>query len=60
MKKPTLIISLDFELFWGMQDCTTLEVYKENVRGVFQAPGLTFAEFAGNRLAAGKFAEGTF
>ena len=28
-----LIISLDFELFWGMQDCSTLEKYEENIIG---------------------------
>ena len=29
-----LIISLDFELFWGMRDKITLEKYKENLIGV--------------------------
>ena len=29
----TLIVSLDFELFWGMLDCRTLEDYQENVLG---------------------------
>jgi hypothetical protein len=29
----TLIVSLDFELFWGMLDCSTLEAYQENVLG---------------------------
>ena len=28
-----LIVSLDFELFWGMLDCSTLEAYGENVLG---------------------------
>lgn len=28
-----LITSLDFELFWGMQDCISLEAYEENVLG---------------------------
>lgn len=28
-----LIVSLDFELFWGMTDCATLESYGENIRG---------------------------
>lgn len=28
-----LIISLDFELFWGMQDCTTLDAYEDHVLG---------------------------
>lgn len=29
----TLIVSLDFELYWGMQDCITLGEYKENIIG---------------------------
>ena len=29
----TLIVSLDFELFWGMLDCSTLEAYQANVLG---------------------------
>jgi len=29
----TLIVSLDFELFWGMLDCSTLEAYEANVLG---------------------------
>ena len=28
-----LIVSLDFELFWGMQDVTDLDVYRQNVLG---------------------------
>lgn len=28
-----LIVSLDFELFWGMLDCSTLEEYGDNVIG---------------------------
>ena len=28
-----LIVSLDFELFWGMLDCSTLEAYQDNVLG---------------------------
>lgn len=28
-----LIISLDFELFWGLQDCRTKEEYQENILG---------------------------
>lgn len=31
--EPTLIISLDFELFWGMQDCSTLDEYQAHVLG---------------------------
>ena len=33
MGKPRLIVSLDFELFWGMLDVTTLDAYRENVLG---------------------------
>lgn len=31
--KPVLIVSLDFELFWGMQDCCSLEVYQDHILG---------------------------
>lgn len=31
--KGILIVSLDFELFWGMQDGTSLEEYKDHVLG---------------------------
>ena len=33
MDKGTLIVSLDFELFWGMQDVTSLTEYRDNVLG---------------------------
>jgi peptidoglycan/xylan/chitin deacetylase (PgdA/CDA1 family) len=33
-KKGYFVVSLDFELFWGMTDATTLEAYGDNVRGV--------------------------
>ncbi len=36
-QKGTLVISLDFELFWGMTDVTTLEEYGQNVLGVRRA-----------------------
>jgi len=32
--KPRFIISLDFELFWGVRDKRTIETYGENIRGV--------------------------
>lgn len=35
--QATLVISLDFELFWGMQDCSTLEEYQDHVLGGRQA-----------------------
>lgn len=31
--EPTLIVSLDFELFWGMQDVCSLEEYRPNILG---------------------------
>ena len=33
MKKPVLIMSLDFELFWGMQDVTELNDYEDHILG---------------------------
>ena len=33
MPTPTLIVSLDFELFWGMQDCMDLTEYEVNILG---------------------------
>ena len=33
MKKGTLIVSLDFELFWGLHDSRTLASYQENILG---------------------------
>ena len=33
MKKPTLVVSLDFELFWAFQDSRTLEAYGPNILG---------------------------
>ena len=33
MRESTLIVSLDFELFWGMQDGWELSEYEENILG---------------------------
>ena len=33
MSAPTLIVSLDFELFWGMQDVLELHEYEANILG---------------------------
>ena len=33
MQKPTLIVSLDYELFWGMQDHVALPDYEANILG---------------------------
>ncbi|GAX89384.1 polysaccharide deacetylase family protein [Effusibacillus lacus] len=38
MSKPgTFVISLDFELYWGVRDKTTIDEYKDNLLGVRQA-----------------------
>lgn len=37
MASPTFIISLDFELFWGVRDVTTLDRYGAHLRGVREA-----------------------
>lgn len=34
--RGALVISLDFELYWGMRDCQSVENYGANVRGVHQ------------------------
>ncbi len=31
--KSVLIVSLDFELYWGLQDCRTLASYRQNILG---------------------------
>lgn len=36
-KSGILIVSLDFELFWGMQDCVALDHYRENILGARRA-----------------------
>ena len=33
MSEPTLLVSLDFELFWGMQDVCELSEYQDNILG---------------------------
>ena len=37
MATPNLIVSLDYELFWGLQDCWVLEEYEQNLLGVRKA-----------------------
>lgn len=34
---PVLVISLDFELFWGVVDSRTIENYGANIEGEWQA-----------------------
>ena len=41
----TLIVSLDFELFWGMQDCVELKQYEDHVLGGRKAIGELLALF---------------
>lgn len=37
MKKGKFVISLDFELFWGVRDVCSISQYGDNVRGVHNA-----------------------
>jgi peptidoglycan/xylan/chitin deacetylase (PgdA/CDA1 family) len=37
LKNPVLVVSLDFELHWGVRDHLQLEAYKENLLGVRKA-----------------------
>lgn len=43
--RGTLIVSLDFELFWGMLDCSTVEAYGPNVLGGREAIAQMLALF---------------
>lgn len=36
MNKGIFVISLDFELYWGVRDVFTLEQYKSNILGVYE------------------------
>lgn len=41
MKKGRLVISLDFEIYWGVHDAVSLEKYRDNLLGVRKViPGL--------------------
>ncbi len=35
--RPLFVVSLDFELYWGMFDKVTLDTYGENIKGVHEA-----------------------
>ena len=35
-RNGAFVISLDFELYWGVRDCRTIEQYGDHVRGVWQ------------------------
>lgn len=41
MKKGKFVVSLDFEIFWGVRDMLSMEQYRDNLAGVRQAiPGM--------------------
>ncbi len=48
----TLIVSLDFELFWGMQDCVELERYEDHVLGGREAIPLLLELFGKHGIHA--------
>ena len=48
----TFIISLDFELHWGMRHVKTVEQYRENLFGVRRAVPAMLATFAGYDIHA--------
>lgn len=48
----TLIISLDFELFWGVRDVATVESYGANLRGTREAIPALLALFAAQEIRA--------
>jgi Polysaccharide deacetylase len=48
----TLIISLDFELHWGVRDVKTVEQYRENLLGVRLAVPAILATFAEHEIHA--------
>jgi peptidoglycan/xylan/chitin deacetylase (PgdA/CDA1 family) len=48
----TLVISLDFELYWGVRDRRTLASYRENLEGVHEAVPALLALFEGRGIHA--------
>lgn len=52
MPQSNLIISLDFELHWGVRDHTSVEAYRTNLLGVRQAIPAMLALFARRGVAA--------
>jgi peptidoglycan/xylan/chitin deacetylase (PgdA/CDA1 family) len=52
MGPGTFIISLDFELFWGVRDAVTLGAYGANVLGVRHAIPALLETFEQHRIAA--------
>lgn len=51
-KSGNFIISLDFELFWGMRDHTTIESYGENILGVRKAIPMMLESFDKYKIKA--------
>lgn len=51
-KQGYFVISLDFELFWGMADKHTLDTYGENVHGVRTALPRILERFTAHRIHA--------
>lgn len=52
MTNGNLVISLDFELMWGVRDIQTLEKYGPNIRGVHQAIPRLLSLFEQHKIRA--------
>lgn len=52
MQRPRLVISLDFELHWGVRDHTSVEQYRDNLLGVREAIPVMLSLFARKGIAA--------
>lgn len=50
--KPLFVISLDFELYWGMFDKVSLEEYGDNIKGVHTAIPELLSAFKQNQIHA--------
>lgn len=51
-RRGALVVSLDFELYWGMRDLLQLETYRANLLGVRHAIPLLLELFTGYRIRA--------
>src|ERR1700679_3073446 len=52
MSNSALVISLDFELFWGVRDVVGLDAYRDNLLGVRQAIPALLRLFAEREIHA--------
>ena len=52
MKNGSFVISLDFELFWGVQDNKSIEKYYDNLYGVHSAVPRILEEFSKHKIHA--------